>query len=82
MTVAEEIIRRGVTEIVHFTTNHGVVGILARGAVLSRRHLPNEQLLRYVAHPNAITRAEEAEHFDKSEGPVPKVSATGHDPVV
>ncbi len=66
MTIAQEIIQRGITEIVHFTTNHGLVGMLATGAVLSRRQLPNESLLRYIAHPNAVTRAEAAEHFDKS----------------
>ena len=66
MTVAQEIIRRGITEIVHFTTNHGLVGMLAKGAVLSRRQLPNESLLRYIAHPNAVTRTEAAEYFDKS----------------
>lgn len=66
MTIAQEIIQRGITEIVHFTTNHGLVGMLAKGAVLSRRQLPNESLLRYIAHPNAVTRAEAAEHFDKS----------------
>ena len=67
MTIAEEIARRSIKEIVHFTTNHGVVGTLAKGALLSRRHLPDESLLRDIAHPNALTRAEEATHFDKGQ---------------
>lgn len=67
MTIAAEIIRRSIKEIVHFTTNRGIVGILATGALLSRRHLPNEKFLQYIAHPNALSRAEDTAHFDKSE---------------
>lgn len=67
MTIAAEIARRGIKEIVHFTTNHGIVGMLDTGRLLSTKRLRSEQRLQYVAHMNSLTRAEEEEYFDKSE---------------
>lgn len=65
--IARELVRRGITEIVHFTSNHGVVGMLATGHLLSTKRLRSEQRLQYVAHMNSLTRAEEEEYFDKTE---------------
>jgi hypothetical protein len=61
-----EIVRRNISGIVYFTTNNGLVGILASGLVYSRRRLKKEQYLQYILHPNAQIRPEEAELFDKS----------------
>lgn len=49
--------RRGITQVVHFTTMQGAVGILASGALKSRRRLPREQYLEHVYRPNALNRS-------------------------
>jgi ssDNA thymidine ADP-ribosyltransferase, DarT len=66
MTIAEEIHRRGIQEVLHFTTNRGIVGILATGELLSRHRLPQEKYLEHVLHVNSATRPEATEAFDKS----------------
>jgi hypothetical protein len=66
MTIADEIARRGIQEVVHFTTNRGIVGMLAARAVFSRRRLRGYQYLQHILHPNSPMRLEEAAHFDKS----------------
>ena len=47
---------RGIQEVVHFTTHHGLLGVLAAGAVLSRRDLNDEQLLDSVRLLNCDVR--------------------------
>ncbi|RDE07630.1 DarT ssDNA thymidine ADP-ribosyltransferase family protein [Pelagibacterium lacus] len=66
MTIADIVAERGITEILHFTTNRGLVGSLATHAVLSRRALPKEAFLEHVLHPNAHQRPENSALFDKS----------------
>jgi hypothetical protein len=56
-----------IEEVVHFTTNRGLVGIFASKSVLSRRRLPNDKYLEHILHPNSMVRHEEARQFDKSE---------------
>ncbi len=55
---------RGITQIVHFTTIHGAVGILASGALKSRHRLPREQYLEHVYRPNAQNRSRDAAWLD------------------
>lgn len=55
-TIAEIVERRGIEEVLHFTTNHGLTGILAEGAVLSRERLPEHKYLEHVYAPNAPVR--------------------------
>lgn len=59
-TIAEIIERRGVTEVLHFTTNRGLTGILGKGAVLPRSLLPEDKYLEHVYQPNADTRKDRA----------------------
>ncbi|MES9898730.1 MAG: DarT ssDNA thymidine ADP-ribosyltransferase family protein [Sedimenticola sp.] len=66
MSIEEQIAAREITEILHFTTNRGLVGSLAKGFLLSRPLL-SEDYLKYVLHLNAEIRPEEASYFDKSE---------------
>ena len=47
---------RGITDVVHFTTTMGVVGILAARAVKSRERLPEDKYLEHVYMPNAAFR--------------------------
>jgi hypothetical protein len=56
VSLDEEIRSSGVTEIVHFTTNSGLIGILYAHAVKSRLRLPTEQHLEYVYEPNSAFR--------------------------
>ncbi|HVD41097.1 MAG TPA: DarT ssDNA thymidine ADP-ribosyltransferase family protein [Solirubrobacterales bacterium] len=58
-SIADIVSRREISEIVHFTTNKGLVGIFGVGAVLSRERLKKEDYLEYVYHPNASTRKDE-----------------------
>ena len=44
------------TQVVHFTTVSGAVGILASGAVKSRLRLPRDKYLEHVYRPNSKTR--------------------------
>ncbi|MCV4343460.1 DUF4433 domain-containing protein [Pseudomonas capsici] len=67
MTVQAEVSSRGITEVVHFTTHLGVLGSLAKGALLSRHRLPQEDYLQHILHVNSIYRPEESEFFDKSQ---------------
>lgn len=67
MTIATIIQQRGISEILHFTTNRGVIGTLATGGLLSRHLLPQEKYLQHVLHVNAASRPESLRDFDKSQ---------------
>jgi hypothetical protein len=47
---------RGITEILHYTTSRGVLGILASRAVKSRRRLPKDKYLEHVWVPACPVR--------------------------
>ena len=57
VAAAEE---RGASEVVHFTTTRGAVGVLAARAVQSRARLPEDKYLEHVYRPNAGIRKDEA----------------------
>lgn len=52
--------QRGVTQVVHFTTVRGAVGVLWSGFVKSRLRLPKDEHLEYVYRPNANFRKDTA----------------------
>lgn len=56
MTVEEIIQKRGIKEVLHFTTNKGLVGILYSKTLLSRKRIQEEQQLVYIFTPNAAFR--------------------------
>ena len=66
MSIGRGIQDRGIESVLHFTTNRGLVGVLAVRGLLSRRRLSVENLLEYVLHVNAAHRPEAAGDFDKS----------------
>jgi hypothetical protein len=66
LTVAAEVARRGITEVLHFTSNRGLVGILASGELLSRRRLNRDDYLQVILHKNSAIRPEDSPFFDKS----------------
>jgi len=58
--IAGIIQERNIEEIVHFTTNHGVLGMFADGRLLSRQRLPTNKYLEHVYRPNASVRKDPA----------------------
>ena len=56
MSIDKIIKRRGITEVLHFTTNEGLLGILYTRSVKSRQKLPKEKTLEYIYQPNAVFR--------------------------
>ena len=50
---------RGITQVVHFTTVRGAIGILASSAVKSRSRLPKDKYLEHVYRPNASNRGKD-----------------------
>lgn len=60
MTLAEFAADRGIREILHFTTNRGLLGIFATGCVKSRKRLPDESRLEYLFLPNTDYRKDVA----------------------
>ena len=47
---------RGIKDVVHFTTQCGVIGILAAKALKSRERLEDDKYLEHVYHPNVEVR--------------------------
>jgi hypothetical protein len=60
MTINEIVARRGITEILHFTPHHGLLGSLYSKAVKSRKRLPAEVDLSFIYKPNANYRKDTA----------------------
>ncbi len=60
MELEAEIRRRGISQILHFTTNSGLLGIFATKSVKSRYRLPEEKYLEYVYQPNCSFRRDAA----------------------
>lgn len=67
MTIADIIQQRGISEVLHFTTNRGIIGTLVTGELLSRYLLPQEKYLQHVLHVNSASRPESKINFDKSQ---------------
>lgn len=47
---------RGITEVVHFTTNKGLLGVLALSALVPRSELGDEDLLEFILKMNSSSR--------------------------
>ncbi len=60
MTIDEIVERRGISEVLHFTTNKGLVGIMFKRKVLSRERLQEEDTLEYIFTKNVIFRKDRA----------------------
>lgn len=56
--IAAVISARGIEEVLHFTTNLGLLGILATRAVKSRSLLATEEYLESIFKPNAAYRSD------------------------
>ena len=67
MTLARRVSEHGISEIIHFTTNRGLLGSLHSKHLLSRPLLSRDKYLRHVLQLNAAVRPEESALFDKSQ---------------
>ncbi|MCK6411649.1 MAG: DUF4433 domain-containing protein [Azonexus sp.] len=56
MTVLDLANERGVSEIVHFTTNKGLLGVLYTGLLKSRARLADDERLEHILKLNSATR--------------------------
>jgi hypothetical protein len=57
MSVVEAARSRGITEVLHFTTSNGLVGVLSSGALLAHSELPIEKSLEHITHLNCPDRS-------------------------
>lgn len=54
--VAAYAAERGITDVLHFTTNKGALGIFATGLILSRHRLSKEKYIEHIYVPNCSNR--------------------------
>lgn len=64
MTILKRADEFGVEEILHFTTNKGVLGILDARALKARARLNVDERLEYIFQPNAANRDKDAAWLD------------------
>jgi len=57
MTISALVAARGITELVHFTTNSGILGILMERAVMARTRLVDNYALEHIYKANCPNRS-------------------------
>ena len=60
MSIAALVARRGIAEVLHFTTNSGLTGILASGAAKARSNLLEDTYLEHILKHNCPARGRNA----------------------
>lgn len=58
ISISDQVESRGITEILHFTTNTGFLGMLSQGQVLPNSKLHKENTLEFIFQQNSQTRKE------------------------
>ncbi len=58
--VIQTVAQRGIAEVLHFTTNNGLVGILHTGRLSANAFLKDEQRLAHILKINSIDRSRDA----------------------
>lgn len=64
MSIPEIVRARNIREILHFTTNKGVLGILDSRALKARARLKAAARLEYIFQPNAADRTRDEKYLD------------------
>lgn len=64
MSIDDIIEARGIEEILHFTTNYGILGILDTKCLKARQRLNVDARLEYIFTPNAAVRSRDAAWLD------------------
>lgn len=73
--IAQHIEALGITEIVHFTRNTGMLGIARSGALLARAHLSAAKHLEYIYEANAKVRRD-LDHLDYVNLSIDRINAS------
>lgn len=60
MTIENLIQQKKISEILHFTTSHGILGILSERQLLPRSMLPEKKQLEFIMKNNCETRRDDA----------------------
>ena len=60
MSIDDVVFNRGIKEILHFTTNKGITGMLASGVILPRKRLPEDKHLEHIYEYNCADRSRDA----------------------
>lgn len=60
MTISDRIKHREINEILHFTTNQGLLGVLHTRLLKSKARLRNDKQLEFILKPNAPVRKDPA----------------------
>ena len=60
MSIIDIVRQRDIKQVLHFTTNRGLVGILDSGFLKSRKRLEKDQRLEFIFSPNAAFRKDRA----------------------
>lgn len=64
MNLQAQIEARAVTEVLHFTTSNGLVGIMSTGSLFSHAKLPSERQLSHILQVNCPDRSRDREWHD------------------
>lgn len=62
--VTQYVAQRGITEVLHFTTNRGALGVLASHALLSTARLPEEKYIQHILTLNCKDRLKDIDWID------------------
>ena len=68
--------RRGITEILHFTTSNGFIGTMATGGLLCHSTLPQEKRLAHILQINSRDRSRDAQWHDYVNLSVSRINGT------
>jgi hypothetical protein len=64
MKIADIVKARGILEILHFTTNSGLAGVFATGAIRPRARLTTDAYVEHIYRSNCPDRSRDAEWHD------------------
>jgi hypothetical protein len=67
---------RGITELLHFTTSNGFVGILATGGLLCHSALPSDRRLAHILQINSQDRSRDADWHDYVNLSISRINGT------
>jgi hypothetical protein len=65
---------RGISEVLHFTTDSGLIGVAATGALQARDLLNEEQYLEHIYQPNCPDRSRDARWTDHVSMSITKIN--------
>lgn len=64
MSIDQIVRERGIREVLHFTTNKGCLGILAKQALKARKRLAEDKILEFILQVNAEDRSRDVAWHD------------------